>query len=105
MSQEQMKGYTRLLYAIFGETPNWDNTQVASIELIGQLNSVLATLSHNEEKFIKRRFGIEDGEPQLLADLAAFLEKSVEDTGVFEAEVMRKLRHPSRSQPLRDFLE
>ena len=105
MSQEEAKGYTRLLYAIFGEKTDWDHTKIASSELIDQINSVLATLSNTEERFIKRRFGMEDGEPQLLADLAVFLETSVEDAGEFEAEAMRKLRHPARSQPLRAFLD
>ncbi len=105
MDQEQAKGYTRLLYSIFGEKTDWEKSQPASDALIAQLDAVLGTLSVREDTFMRKRFGLENGEPQFLADLAKFLETSEEEAREFESETMRKLRHPSRSQPLRDYLD
>ena len=105
MEKDKAEAYSRLLYAIFGEKFDFENTPTASTELVDQLNAVLGTLTVREDDFIRRRFGIENGHPQYISDLALLFELNENETKELEAETMRKLRHPSRSQPLREFLD
>jgi len=105
MKNDKAEAYSRLLYAIFGEKFDFEKTPIASTELVNKLNTVLGTLTVREDDFIRRRFGIENGHPQYISDLALFFEITEDETKVLEAESMRKLRHPSRSQSLREFLD
>lgn len=69
-----------------------------------QLMDVLDTLTPREEKVLKLRFGLEDGRPRTLEEVGKVFEVTRERIRQIEAKALRKLRHPSRSKKLRDFL-
>jgi RNA polymerase primary sigma factor len=75
------------------------------ILLQGQLESVLHTLSDREKKVIQLRFGLLDGHPRTLAEVGREFRVSRERVRQIESKTLSKLRHPSRSQKLRDYLE
>ena len=80
-------------------------SEAASFSLLKeQLMSVLATLTPREEKVLRLRFGIEDGRTRTLEEAGKELNVTRERIRQIEAKALRKLRHPSRSKKLRDFL-
>jgi RNA polymerase primary sigma factor len=70
-----------------------------------QLDSVLHTLSEREKKVIQLRFGLTDGHPRTLEEVGREFGVSRERIRQIESKTLSKLRHPSRSQKLRDYLE
>nr|WP_152233760.1 RNA polymerase sigma factor [Bifidobacterium leontopitheci] len=70
-----------------------------------QFNQVLETLSPREAGVIKMRYGLEDGQPKTLDDIGRVYGVTRERIRQIESKTMSKLRHPSRSQTLRDFLD
>jgi RNA polymerase primary sigma factor len=70
-----------------------------------QLESVLHTLSEREKKVIQLRFGLLDGHPRTLAEVGREFRVSRERIRQIESKTLSKLRHPSLSQTLRDYLE
>ena len=69
-----------------------------------QLVDVLGTLTPREEKVLKLRFGIEDGRTRTLEEVGKEFNVTRERIRQIEAKALRKLRHPSRSKKLKDFL-
>ena len=79
--------------------------EAASFTLLKeQLMSVLSTLTPREEKVLRLRFGIEDGRTRTLEEVGKEFNVTRERIRQIEAKALRKLRHPSRSKKLRDFL-
>ena len=79
--------------------------EAASFALLReQLVDVLATLTPREEKVLKLRFGIEDGRTRTLEEVGREFNVTRERIRQIEAKALRKLRHPSRSKMLKDFL-
>ena len=70
-----------------------------------QLGEVLGTLTTREEKVLRLRFGLEDGRPRTLEEVGKEFNVTRERIRQIEAKALRKLRHPSRSKRLRDFLD
>ena len=89
--------------------PDDDNPtpeDVASYQLLReQLNEVLHTLTPREEKVLKLRFGLEDGRTRTLEEVGQEFQITRERIRQIEAKALRKIRHPSRSKRLKDFLE
>lgn len=80
-------------------------SEAASYTLLReQLNSVLSTLTPREEKVLRLRFGLEDGRTRTLEEVGKEFNVTRERIRQIEAKALRKLRHPSRSKKLRDFL-
>ena len=80
-------------------------SEAASFALLKeQLMAVLATLTPREEKVLRLRFGIEDGRTRTLEEVGKEFNVTRERIRQIEAKALRKLRHPSRSKKLRDFL-
>jgi len=78
----------------------------ASISVLKeQLAEVLQTLTPRESKVLKLRFGLEDGHPRTLEEVGKEFNVTRERIRQIEAKALRKLRHPSRSKKLRDFLD
>ena len=87
-----------------------DKTQTPSdsvsfIMLKEQLLNVLDTLTPREEKVLRLRYGIDDGKPRTLEEVGKEFNVTRERIRQIEAKALRKLRHPSRSRKLKDFLE
>ncbi len=78
---------------------------VTSIMLKEQLLGVLDTLTPREEKVLRLRYGIDDGKPRTLEEVGREFNVTRERIRQIEAKALRKLRHPSRSKKLRDFLD
>ncbi|MBQ4544322.1 MAG: RNA polymerase sigma factor RpoD [Oscillospiraceae bacterium] len=79
--------------------------EAASFALLReQLVDVLGTLTPREEKVLKLRFGIEDGRTRTLEEVGKEFNVTRERIRQIEAKALRKLRHPSRSKMLKDFL-
>ena len=78
---------------------------VASSLLKEQLSEVLATLTVREAKVLKLRYGLEDGKARTLEEVGREFNVTRERIRQIEAKALRKLRHPSRSKKLKDFLE
>jgi RNA polymerase primary sigma factor len=70
-----------------------------------QLHSVLDTLSEREAGVVTMRFGLEDGQPKTLDEIGKVYGVTRERIRQIESKTMSKLRHPSRSQVLRDYLD
>ena len=80
-------------------------SEAASFTLLKeQLVDVLSTLTPREEKVLKLRFGIEDGRTRTLEEVGKEFNGTRERIRQIEAKALRKLRHPSRSKKLKDFL-
>ncbi len=70
-----------------------------------QLGEVLSTLTPREAKVLRLRFGLEDGRPRTLEEVGKEFDVTRERIRQIEAKALRKLRHPSRSKKLKDFLD
>lgn len=70
-----------------------------------QLSGVLSTLTDREEKVLRLRFGLEDGRARTLEEVGKEFNVTRERIRQIEAKALRKLRHPSRSKKLKDFLD
>lgn len=70
-----------------------------------QLNSVLETLTEREKKVLTLRFGLDDGRARTLEEVGKEFDVTRERIRQIEAKALRKLRHPSRSKKLKDYLE
>ena len=81
-------------------------SEAASFTLLKeQLVDVLSTLTPREEKVLKLRFGIEDGRTRTLEEVGKEFNVTRERIRQIEAKALRKLRHPTRSKKLRDYVE
>jgi len=69
-----------------------------------QIRSVLDTLAERESGVIALRFGLRDGRPRTLEEISAVYGVTRERIRQIESKTMSKLRHPARSQSLRDYL-
>ncbi|MCX5782844.1 MAG: sigma-70 family RNA polymerase sigma factor, partial [Elusimicrobia bacterium] len=69
-----------------------------------EVSKVLASLSDREAKIIKLRFGIDSGYPRTLEEVGKMFKVTRERVRQIEAKAVRKLRHPSRSKLLRDYM-
>ena len=78
---------------------------VAVTMLKEQLIRVLDTLTPREEKVLRLRYGIDDGKPRTLEEVGKEFNVTRERIRQIEAKALRKLRHPSRSKRLKDFIE
>jgi RNA polymerase primary sigma factor len=78
---------------------------VINLNLREQTAEVLKTLSPREEKIVKMRFGLQDGSEHTLEEVGQHFAVTRERIRQIEAKALRKLRHPSRSHRLRNFLE
>ena len=70
-----------------------------------QLEEVLGTLTEREQKVLTLRFGLEDGRARTLEEVGKEFNVTRERIRQIEAKALRKLRHPSRSRKLKDYLE
>jgi len=88
-----------------------DRSRVSPVEALLNVNlkertaHVLRTLTEREEKILKMRFGIEDGQEHTLEEVGESFDVTRERIRQIEAKALRKLRHPSRSLKLRSFLQ
>ena len=69
-----------------------------------QLEEVMNTLTPREAKVLKLRFGLEDGKTRTLEEVGREFQVTRERIRQIEAKALRKLRHPSRSKKLRDYM-
>ena len=69
-----------------------------------ELSGVLLTLTEREEKVLRLRFGLDDGQCRTLEEVGQIFNVTRERIRQIEAKALRKLRHPSRSRKLKDFL-
>ncbi len=91
----------------FIEDPNAISPpDAASRELLkGQIDEVLGSLTPREKQVLALRFGLEDGRGRTLEEVGKVFQVTRERIRQIEAKAIRKLRHPSRSRKLRDYLE
>ena len=80
--------------------------EAASLILLKeQLNQVLSTLTEREEKVLRLRFGLEDGRSRTLEEVGKQFNVTRERIRQIEAKALRKLRHPNRSNKVKDYLD
>ena len=80
--------------------------EAAAFELLKeQLNEVLDTLTEREQKVLRLRFGLDDGKARTLEEVGRQFNVTRERIRQIEAKALRKLRHPSRSRKLKDYLD
>lgn len=70
-----------------------------------QLDEVMQTLTDREKKVLSLRFGLEDGRSRTLEEVGKEFHVTRERIRQIEAKALRKLRHPSRSRKLKDYLD
>ena len=84
---------------------NLSPEEYATNEMLKQeISNVLLTLTEREEKVIRLRFGLEDGKSRTLEEVGQLFNVTRERIRQIEAKALRKLRHPSRSRKLKDYL-
>jgi len=69
-----------------------------------EVNKILSTLTEREAKILKLRFGIDTGYPRTLEEVGKIFRVTRERVRQIEAKAIRKLRHPSRSKMIKDYL-
>ena len=69
-----------------------------------EIDEVLLTLTEREEKVIRLRFGLDDGKSKTLEEVGQLFGVTRERIRQIEAKALRKLRHPSRSRKLKDYM-
>jgi len=80
--------------------------EAAAYTMLGeQLTEVLGTLTDREQKVLRLRFGLDDGRARTLEEVGKEFKVTRERIRQIEAKALRKLRHPSRSRKLKDYLE
>ena len=80
--------------------------EAAAYAMLGeQLREVLETLTEREQKVLRLRFGLDDGEAKTLEEVGKKFNVTRERIRQIEAKALRKLRHPSRSRKLKDYLD
>lgn len=85
---------------------NMSPEEFATNEMLkDEISEVLLTLTEREEKVVRLRFGLEDGKPRTLEEVGQMFGVTRERIRQIEAKALRKLRHPSRSRKLRDYME
>jgi len=72
--------------------------------LHAELERVICTLSDREQKVLRLRFGMDDGKPRTLEEIGQMMKVTRERIRQIEAKALRKLRHPSRSKSIKEFL-
>ena len=82
-----------------------DNVPVPADAATFTLLKVLGTLTEREQKVLTLRFGLEDGRARTLEEVGKEFNVTRERIRQIEAKALRKLRHPSRSRKLKDYLE
>jgi RNA polymerase primary sigma factor len=88
-----------------------DSQAVTAVDLVSftllrdHLSAVLGTLSEREAGIVRLRFGLTDGQPRTLDEIGQVYGITRERIRQIESKTMSKLRHPSRAQPLRDYLD
>ena len=88
-------------YAAFVDADDW----LLPGMLQEQLEQVMATLTEREQRVLEMRFGLLDGQSRTLEEVGKEFQVTRERIRQIESKALRKLRHPSRSRKLRDFLE
>mgnify|MGYP002520092451 CR=1 FL=1 len=91
----------------WGWGPNRDgNNQLGKLwmKLREELDEVLATLTEREERVLRLRFGLIDGRQRTLEEVGKEFNVTRERIRQIEAKALRKLKHPSRSKKLKDFM-
>ena len=79
--------------------------EYATVEMLKEeLSCVLLTLTDREAKVLRLRFGLDDGQSRTLEEVGQIFGVTRERIRQIEAKALRKLRHPSRSRKLKDFL-
>ena len=96
------EGVVKSFDEIEAENPVDYTTRVVLRE---QLDEVLDTLTDREENVLRLRFGLDDGKMRTLEDVGKVFNVTRERIRQIEAKALRKLRHPSRSKQLKDFIE
>ena len=85
---------------------NMSPEEYATNEMLkDEISEVLLTLTEREEKVIRLRFGLEDGKSRTLEEVGQMFGVTRERIRQIEAKALRKLRHPSRSKKLKDYLD
>lgn len=87
------------------ETTTTPSDSVSTTMLKETLLSVLNSLTPREEKVLRLRYGVDDGRPRTLEEVGREFNVTRERIRQIEAKALRKLRHPSRSKHLKDFLD
>ena len=87
------------------ETTVTPSDSVSTTMLKETLLSVLNSLTPREEKVLRLRYGVDDGRPRTLEEVGKEFNVTRERIRQIEAKALRKLRHPSRSKHLKDFLD
>ena len=84
---------------------NMSPEEYATNEMLkDEISEVLLTLTEREEKVIRLRFGLEDGKSRTLEEVGQMFGVTRERIRQIEAKALRKLRHPSRSRKLKDYM-
>ena len=78
---------------------------VAQTMLTEEIGDILDQLTPREARILRLRYGLQDGESRTLKEVGEMFGLSRERIRQLEKEALRKLRHPNRSHPLRDYLE
>ncbi|MFV0275107.1 MAG: RNA polymerase sigma factor RpoD [Bacilli bacterium] len=87
------------------DTRNMSPEEFATNEMLKkEIESVLLTLNDREYKVLHYRFGLDDGHPRTLEEVGSIFNVTRERIRQIEAKALRKLKHPSRSKKLRDFM-